>query len=38
VAIHDDSRTRQLPDVANGLEYDAGNHGRSVTRPRYLPK
>lgn len=34
IAIRDASHT----NVAGDFEYGAGNHGRSVTRPRYLPK
>jgi len=38
MAICDESHVGQIANVADGLRYDARNHGRSVTRPRYLPK
>jgi DNA-binding CsgD family transcriptional regulator len=38
IAIHNDANTRQLANVADDVDHDARNHGRSVARPRYLPK
>lgn len=38
IAIHDVAKTRQLANTADDIDYGARNHGRSETRPRYLPK